>query len=240
MGGKNLSKYKIIDQFPKNYEDYIYLEPFVGGGNIILSKNPSKEDIINDIDKDLITVFKGFKNYDDEKISNAINGVYNKKDFLELKNNPDSKDKFENFIKKFLIFRLSFYGKGKIYSSHRGDSETVNYRGKNHEKLKNVKIYNTDYENLLKKYNRSNVFVYMDPPYEGSSSEHYKYHDFDYDKLKKNIDSFKGKFLLSVNDSPNIKNLFKDYNITHMDTKYAKGQQGGQHNIKKELLIKNY
>ena len=61
MGGKKLLKKKIVERFPKGYEDMTYIEPFVGGGNILLAKNKSKHEIVNDLDTDLISIYKGFK-----------------------------------------------------------------------------------------------------------------------------------------------------------------------------------
>ena len=54
--------------------------------------------------------------------------------------------------------------------------------------------------------------------------------------LLKNI---KGRFLLSINDSPNIRNIFKDFKITSLEVRGAGSKYIGEKN-RKELLIKNY
>ena len=73
VGGKSRLQQRIVNNyFPQNYEDLIYIEPFVGGGSIFFYKNNSKKDIINDLDKNLISVYKGFKKYDAEEIHQNI------------------------------------------------------------------------------------------------------------------------------------------------------------------------
>ena len=72
MGGKTLLKNRIVEEFPEGYEEMIYIEPFVGGGSVFISKEKSVKEIINDIDKDVITVYKGFKKYDPEKIKKIL------------------------------------------------------------------------------------------------------------------------------------------------------------------------
>ena len=90
------------------------------------------------------------------------------------------------------------------------------------------------------KYDSPNSFFYIDPPYEGSDKEHYENSYIDYEELKDYLDRLRGKFLLSINDSPYIRKLFKDYDITKVKTRYTDPLKGGQSRVKIELLIKNY
>jgi len=56
--------------------------------------------------------------------------------------------------------------------------------------------------------------------------------------LLKNI---KGRFLLSINDSPNVRNIFKNFDMTMLRVR-GKGNEGKPVGGKSrnELLIKNY
>ena len=58
--------------------------------------------------------------------------------------------------------------------------------------------------------------------------------------LYKSLQGLKGKFMLSYNDSANIRKIFGKYNVRKIKTKYAGvGQEGGLRN-KTELIITNY
>lgn len=82
--------------------------------------------------------------------------------------------------------------------------------------------------------------IYIEPFVGGSSKVHYNNYNFDYKELKDVLDNFKGKFLLSINDSQNIRKLFKKYNISTIKTKYFNPFLDGHSNTTNELIIRNY
>ena len=236
MGGKFRLKKRIIDLFPKDYENMIYIEPFVGGGSVYFSKEPSKEEIINDIDKDLIEVYKGFKKYDFDQIKKDVDGKYSKEEFYKIRDNIP-KDKYNKFLRLFILFRTSYFGLSRSYDRTKSISLRENYS----ERLKNTKIFNTDYKTIIKKYDSPNSLIYLDPPYEGSTKEHYKNSIIDYEELKNILSKIKGKFILSINKSDRIKELFKNFNISEIKTEYVNPITGSKD--KKtitEYIIKNY
>ena len=243
IGGKKLLKKNIVDNyFPKDYENMIYVEPFVGGGSIYFYKNPSIYEVINDLDTNIIQLFRGFKKYNGKQISSDINRTYDKEIFNYILNsNP--KSEYQKFIKELILIKASFYGLGKSNGIGSKDSPrskiSSNYQDKYNERLKHTIILNKDCLQVVKKYDSPNTFFYLDPPYENSNNL-YK-HDFvDLNELFNLLNNIKGLFLLSYNNSDQAKILFKNYNIKVIKTKYSKSNEGGQHHVKKELLISNY
>lgn len=236
IGGKNYLKKEIVNNyFLKDYQNMTYVEPFVGGGSIFFYKKPSIEEIINDKDSKLINLYKGFQKYDGEKISNSVDGKYNKEKFNEIKNsNP--KSQYDKFIKNLILHKTSFFGLGRAYGARKYIKS--NYK-KYKDRLKNVKILNEDYKDIIKKYDSPNTFFYLDPPYENSKNlyENYYLPIKDVYDLLKNI---KGKFLISYNNSEEAKKLFKDYNINYIKTTYVDPIKGGNNRDVKEMLISNY
>jgi len=55
QGGKFYSYKKIIPHFPEDYD--LYVEPFVGGGSIFFNTKQVKS-VINDLDPELISIYK--------------------------------------------------------------------------------------------------------------------------------------------------------------------------------------
>ena len=104
--------------------------------------------------------------------------------------------------------------------------------------MQNWNRLNENYKNVIKKYDSPNTFFYLDPPYEDSKAL-YEYDKFDYNELFNIVNNIKGKFLLSLNDSKNIRNIFKKFKIKSIYRKpqgtTARITTGG-----KELLISNY
>lgn len=236
MGGKSRLKIRIINLFPKDYENMIYIEPFVGGGSVFFSKEPSKEEIINDIDKDLIEVYKGFKKYDFDKIKSDVDGIYPKEEFYKIRDNIP-KDNYNKFLRLFILFRLSYFAQLRTPKKLNKIKLRENYS----ERLKNTKIYNTDYKTIIKKYDSPNSLIYLDPPYEGSNEKHYKHSIIDYEELKNILSKIKGKFILSINKSDRIKELFKNFNISEIKTDYSNNITGSKDKRTViEYIIKNY
>ena len=242
MGGKKLLAKRLVEKFPDGYEDMTYIEPFVGGGSVLLTKNISKKEVINDLDGSLIDLYRGFKKFSYEKIKGDINNDWTKEEFLKIRDsNP--KTEYGKFIKNFLTTRLSFYSLGKSWGA-RGKVGLKNDYG---ARLKDVEINNEDYVNLINKYAGKNTFFYFDPPYEGSTNKHYSVLEstptFDYTKFKNEVDIVNkkgGLFMISINDSPFLRKLFKGYNIETIGTKYTNPLKGGQDRDITELIITNY
>ncbi len=233
VGGKKLLKKRIVKLFPKDYS--IYCEPFCGASSVFFEKPKSGLEILNDKDKVVYNILKLFKTYDGQEISKAINGTYSRKEFEAI---MQSKPRtFENkALKSLLISKISFRANMTNYSQGKSKIST-HYSDEYMERLKNVTLLNQSYEKVIKKYDSPSTFFYIDPPYENSEGDYT--HDFvDPQELCKLLSSIKGMFLLSYNDSDNIREIFKSFNIRSIKTMYS-SMHGTNTNVK-ELLISNY
>ena len=231
QGGKYRMYKKVIDAFPANYESMIYVEPFVGGGSVFFNKEPSKKEIINDFDGELIRLYQAVKKSPKE-LGDRINGVYTEEDFYELKQLKPTSD-MGKVVKYYLLIFLSLYGNQRIFNYKRGtvakDFETYS------DRLSSVSINNKDYKTIIHDYDSPNTFFYLDPPYENTGKTIDQYSDINFDELFDILSSIKGKFLLSVNNSKRIRDLFKNFHIRKATTVYSIKKQKVT-----ELLISNY
>lgn len=109
------------------------------------------------------------------------------------------------------------------------------------ERLANAVIENQDFEVLIKHYDRPDAFFYCDPPY--YTSEYVYECGFtweDHARLKNALAETKGKWLVSYNDCPEIRELYQEYSffdfkrVHSMVQKYEAGKEF------LELLIGNY
>lgn len=243
IGGKSKLKKTIVDDyFPNSYKDMIYVEPFVGGGSIYFYKERSYVDVLNDIDNDVITIFKGFQEFDSDKIKKNINGNYTKDDFLRIKESKPITS-YDKFIRLLLLTKLSFWGKKHNFLNKGDKSVEIKslYDNRYKEKLSNTIILNDDYKDIIKRYDSDNTLFYLDPPYDMSDKTYYKFFKFDIKELYDILKNIKGKFILSFNLDKDIETLlFKDYNIYKVNTKYSEPHKGGAVIKKQELLITNF
>ena len=233
MGGKNLLKKRLVAKFPKGYEDMTYVEPFVGSGALFYHKNPSAKEVINDLDSYVYQVHKGLQQYGEE-IDGTLKKHFTKADYDRIHDSSPSTLKGK-CIKNLVMNRISFSGMGKTYAPTRADPEMdfTNFE----ERLKGVLILNQDYKAVVKRFNSSNTFFYFDPPYEESNAGHYKHHTFDLDAMARLLHTINGKFMVSMNDSANVRRVFKGFHISTIQTRYS---MGGNFKNVTEAIITNY
>lgn len=235
VGSKTSLKSIILPYFPTEYTTYV--EPFVGSGAIFWAKEPSEHEIINDLDTDLIKGYKLLKTLKERQFPSAstFNSEANFNKFFDTAPNT----KVNVLIKLVLKFCNTFgnTGKGKIWD--RGNPITkLNKIDEYQERLKDVKIYNKSYEKMLEQFDSPNTFFYLDPPYENSKGL-YTEHSMNYEDMRSLLDKVKGKWLLSINDSPEIRRIFKGYYFKAVTLK-ARSQKGVGALPRKELIIANY
>lgn len=108
-------------------------------------------------------------------------------------------------------------------------------------RMANVVVENQDFETLIKHYDRTDTFFYADPPY--FSSEDMYAVGFGWDdhvRLRDTLKNIKGMFLLSYNDCPEIRELYKDFSIFDFSRTHSMVQRYEAGKEFKELLIGNY
>jgi DNA adenine methylase len=236
IGGKVLLKKKLVDKyFPPSSDYKTYVEPFVGGGSIYFYKNKDgHKEVVNDLDPSIYQLFKGFQKYASVKLADDVNGDYTEEDFNSIKESQP-KDDYDKFLKTYLLYKLSYFGKGERFGKPRISTKFTEYK----ERLENVDILNKDYKEVIEKYDSPSTFFYLDPPVRAQSGK-FNFPAIDVKELAEICKSIKGKFLLSLADKPN-KELFKGFTIKEIPTKYVQGRsKGGQSLETNEYLIMNY
>ncbi len=85
------------------------------------------------------------------------------------------------------------------------------------------------------------TLFYLDPPYLGCEDYYGKglFSRRDFAALRSLLIDVKGKWIMSINDRPEIRRLFGDFTVHEVSTAY---QQAGAHRRKHvtELLVTNY
>lgn len=109
------------------------------------------------------------------------------------------------------------------------------------DRMATVVVENQDFETLIKHYDRPDTFFYADPPY--YSTEDMYAVGFNWDdhvRLHDTLSNIKGKFLLSYNDCPEIRELYKDFSMFDFSRTHSMAQRYEAGKEFKELLIGNY
>ena len=258
-GGKQKALGQIIPHLPENIDEY--REPFIGGGSVFLAMKQLfdqqiKNYWINDLNFDLYCFWKSAQNEIQlmaEKIQEIKQKNINGKElFQQLTSGDSSLNDFERAVRFFVLNRITF--SGTVYSG--GYSQQAYEKRFTHSSidrllklsscLSSTFITNDDYENVILKEVK-NVFIFLDPPYlAATKSKLYGrkgslHTSFDHERFAENMKKCHHRWLITYDDSPEIRALFNFANITEWTLQY------GMNNYKQtsaakgqELFIKNY
>ena len=110
-----------------------------------------------------------------------------------------------------------------------------------HLRLSRVYIEKRDYAQIFTRFDKPDTFFYVDPPYYGCEDYYGKgiFSREDFNKLRDILIGIKGKFILSINDVENIRNLFKGFHVETVETSYSAGGADKKKRVN-ELLVMNY
>ena len=96
------------------------------------------------------------------------------------------------------------------------------------ERLASVTIERMDFEKFITRYNTKDTLFYLDPPYWGNETDYGKniFCRSDFERLKDVLTGIKGRFILSLNDIPQVRELFKNFTIEQADVTYSISKAG--------------
>ena len=108
-----------------------------------------------------------------------------------------------------------------------------------HKRLAGVYIECLPYQDFITRYDRPDTLFYLDPPYWNCENDYGKgiFSKADFDELARLLKGIKGRFILSINDVPEIRQIFKAFYIKEVQTTYTVGTHPGKK--ANELLIGN-
>lgn len=247
MGGKSLLTKKIIPLIPQHQ---CYCEVFSGAAWLLFRKEESEVEIINDINSDLVTLYRVIKNHLEEFIRYLKWILVARDEFTRFKTeNPDALTDIQRAVRFYYLLRNGYGGKVYKPTFNIAPTKRPNLNllrieeelSAAHLRLCRVYIENKPYQEIIKRYDRPSTFFYVDPPY-------YTFEDYygpgifstdDFFLLAQLLSNIQGKFVMSINDVPIIRDLFKNFHIEEVMTSYS---AAGAHRKKQvtELLIMNY
>ncbi|WP_455480338.1 DNA adenine methylase [Bartonella sp. B12(2025)] len=248
IGGKRrLAKtvVKIIEEIPHN----VYAEPFIGMGGIFFRRKliPAAK-IVNDRSGDVVNFFRVLQRHYQPFIDLLKFQISSRQEFQRLsRQDPKDLTDLERSVRFLYLQKLGFNGQvvNRTFCVGNDRSARFNYFKVEvlleplYRRLADVTIEHLDWSDFIRRYDRPNTLFYLDPPYFGV--EHYYGKDLfkreDYQTMSALLAQLKGKFLLSLNDVPEIRKTFSQFQIKEVTTSYSCGSSNNA--IAKELIITN-
>jgi DNA adenine methylase len=238
-GGKSRMLKMILPRIPKHV---CYDECFAGGLAVLLAKERSAVEIVNDANGTLVALYRNLQ-YHLPAILSELNWMFSSRQTLHDFIAQPGLTEIQRAARFLLVNRTSFGGNMHSFAVAKTagggaafDRDGIaKMLGAAHERLNKVVVENLPYERCLANYDSKDTFHFMDPPYLNAATAAYRgWTEKDMRQFRRNVEKLKGNWLITVDDSPLNRDLFSDCSIeavrtqnrlcnvrTHGDTKFG-------------------
>lgn len=246
FGGKSRLAKTLIAKFPAHT---CYVEVFAGAAHVFFKKEPSTVEVINDLDKDLITLYRVIKHHPEELHRQFKFSLVSRDEFeRRMREDPTTLTDVQRAA-RFLYLQKTCYGgkgHGRSFSSAASSASNLNLFTlwplieDAWVRMTRTTIECLDFRSLIPKYDRPSTLFFIDPPYWGIKGYAHNFVEQDFKDLSAMLATVKGRFLMTLNDTAEVRELFKDFSIEEVHLKYSmNSKNGAQSKIRTELLISN-
>lgn len=225
------------------------MEPFSGGAALLFAKEPSKVEVINDVNDELVITYRVVKHHLEELVRQFKWALTSRKMFEWAKDTPPEVLTDIQRAARFLYLQhLTFSGvpRHNSYGTATTGRTGINLLrleetlSQAHLRLHQVNIEHLDWAECMDRYDRPHTFFYLDPPY-------YKSADYGtpaplemFEAIAAKARTIKGKAIVSVSDRPEMREAFRGLPMEAVTTSYTVNHTRGPLPPGKELIIRSW
>ncbi|MGA8087643.1 MAG: DNA adenine methylase [Terracidiphilus sp.] len=244
IGGKRAIANQIIATFPKHTT---YVEVFAGGAQVLFHKEPSQVEVINDLDGEIVNFFRICQAHFEELVRYLQFMVVSRTWHVLLKaTDPTTLTDVQRAARHLyllknsyasLVLRLNY--KCHVVQPPGFNPERIpQLIEETHKRLARVQIECLPYEKILEKFDRPQTLFYLDPPYYARQLYRYNLTHDDFVKMAGLLAHLRGKFVLSLNDTPEVREIFRKFKVKSIELAYTAQKVAGRRF--REVLITNF
>lgn len=246
VGGKRRLAKRILPVFPAHE---CYVEPFAGGAALFFLKEPSDVEVLNDINGELINLYRVVKHHLEEFVRQFKWALISRQLYGWLKKTPEETlTDIQRAARFYYIQKMSFGG--KVANQTFGTATTAAPRlnllrieeelSAAHLRLSRTYIEHLAWEDCIRRYDRPHTLFYLDPPYWGTEGYGVDFGLEQYALMADLARSIKGRMIVSVNDIPEMRQAFSGLQMERLEINYTVGGAGRSKGAAGELLIRNW
>lgn len=210
-------------------------------------KEPSPVEVLNDLDGEILNFYRVCQIHPNELSKYLATFIVSRTWFrLVSITPPEALTDIQRAARFLYLQKNSFGGRvvGQNYASHviqrpsfkPEDVERVITAA--HLRLKSVQLEQLPYEQVLTKFDRPTTFYFLDPPYYGHKLYRFNFSAEQFAEMAERLRKLHARFLLTINDVPEVRQLFKGFHMLGYTLAYSAQRSVGRRY--KELLIANF
>jgi DNA adenine methylase len=246
--GSPAGKKRIAERLAKLLPKHrVYVEPFVGSAAVLLAKEQSEVEVINDGDPEIAEAYKLVQKLTAEQLTQLrkLEWTGDEATFKRLLDAKPSSD--VGRLHRFLYLTHFSYGKmrGRSFSPNvQGiEAQTIARIERDQPRLKGVKVYSGDYQKVVEKYDGPDTVMFLDPPYFGYDAGVGE-GKFDEERFFGVLKAIKGKWLMTYGIRGKLPAMLKEagFTIKRIRTPRTIGAMAGVGgpSVLTQLLVANY
>ncbi len=225
---------------------------FCGAGWVLFGKEASRVEVINDIDGELINFYRVLKHRPAEFAEMFHLELVSRQLFNEYRRFEEGKTELERAMRFYYVLRLCFGGRREercfgtsTTAPHGLNLARLFFHAQQFSgRLERVVIENLHWKDCLRIYDRPHTLFYLDPPYPSTRVDayHSRMSWEDHEALASALAGLRGRWLLSYQDHPRIRRLYRrrGWTTERLQITYSLGSKGGAGARRQELLIRNF
>lgn len=195
-------------------------------------KPESKIEILNDINGDLVNLYRCVKNHLVEFVRCMQWTLTSRDEYNRFKRqDPATLTDIQRAVRFYYLLKNSYASKldfnsFNISTTHRPRLNLLRIEQElsdAHIRLGDVFIENRHYKDVIERFDKPHTFMYLDPPYAGCEDYYGKgiFSPQDFEELAKILTTCQSKFIMSINDTAEIRRIFAEFHIREVPTTYS-------------------
>jgi len=223
----------------------LYCEPFAGGAAILLATPPGKREIINDLDNELINLYRQVKHHRQEVIR-SLRLLPESRELFEEQMSK-IRDPYVTEIQKAAAFAyVNFYCFGadnKTFGIKRIGFSTRSFLDRKliefSKRIDRVTVEHVSWERCIALYDCPEALFFCDPPYTkcGQIGAYDAWTTEDVIKLHETLSNIKGRWIVTLNDCEENRDIFKGCLIRSITTTAEMRKKTKPGSTFKEIII---
>lgn len=229
-----------------------YVEPFMGMGGVFLRRShAAPAEVINDINRDLVTLYRVAQRHPGALVESFGRWTLSSREmFDQLKRTPpDVLTDIERAARFLYLQRLAFGGRTRnpSFGVDLGSGSRLRLQQIQrqldalHRRLDGVIIECLPWPDVIDRYDRPETLFYLDPPYWGGEGDYGAgiFSRADFTALARRLAGIEGRFILSINDTPETRQIFDGFHIEERTHTFTAGSKSGAGIEAHELIVRD-
>lgn len=250
VGGKSKLRSEVIARFPHDAE--CYAELFAGAGWVLFGKNPHPVEVLNDKNDELMNLYRVLKWRPAELLEQIQHSLYSRSLFMELRaQDASTLSEMDKAVRTYLMIQMAFGGDISnsqsasfgYWNKSRGDLfqfKSLDQIFPASARLRGVFVECGDFTDILRRYDQPRTIFFADPPYLDTCGYAEEFNECDHERLAEALKGIQGRFLVTVNDHPRIREMYAGFHFEEAKEARALARASEGRVAAPILFISNY